>query len=59
MSNNEPKTCAHLPCRCVVPAEQTYCGQSCEDAGAKDVEIACECDHPPACPLTVTEETAA
>jgi hypothetical protein len=51
MLNNEQKTCAHIPCRCVVPAGQTYCGQWCEEAGSEDVEIACECDHPPACPL--------
>ena len=57
--NNEPKTCAHIPCRCVVPAGQTYCGQWCEEAGSEDVEIACECDHPPVCALTVTEETVA
>ncbi len=59
MLNNEPKTCAHIPCRCVVPAGQTYCGQWCEEAGSEDVEIACECDHPPVCALTVTEETVA
>ena len=35
------------------------CGQWCEEAGSEDVEIACECDHPPVCALTVTEETVA
>jgi hypothetical protein len=59
MSINETKTCAHLPCRCVVPAGQKYCGQSCEDAGSKEVEIACECDLPPVCALTVTEQSVA
>jgi hypothetical protein len=59
MSKNEPQTCAHLPCRCVVPAGEKYCGQSCEEAGSEEVEIACECDHPPACALTATEESVA
>ncbi len=59
MLRNEPRTCAHLPCRCVVPEGETYCGETCEDAGSAEVEIACECDHPPACPLTVAEESAA
>jgi len=40
---------------CVVPAGQTYCGQWCEEAGSENVEIACECDHLPASPLTASE----
>ena len=59
MSNSERKTCAHIPCRCLVEAGQKYCGQICEDAGSEDVEIACECDHPPDCALTVEEESVA
>ncbi len=55
MSSNELKTCAHIPCLCLVPAGQKYCGEWCEDAGSEDVEIACECNHPPACVLTVEE----
>jgi hypothetical protein len=51
-TTNEQKKCAHLPCRCVVPPGDKYCGQACKEAGAKEVEIACQCDHP-ACPLTV------
>jgi len=58
MAKNEQNTCAHIPCRCIVPVGQTYCGQSCEEAGSEDVEIACECRHP-ACVLTKAEETAA
>jgi len=59
MSNNESKTCAHLPCLCVVPEGQKYCGQSCEDAGSNDVEIACECGHSPGCALTVADRSVA
>jgi hypothetical protein len=55
MLDGKPKLCAHIPCRCVVPAGETYCGQACEDAGSEDVEIACECDHPPACALTASQ----
>jgi hypothetical protein len=50
MPNPEPKTCKHMPCRCVVPPHQDYCGDICRDAGKDDVEIACPCGHP-ACPL--------
>jgi hypothetical protein len=35
-----------------VQSGDKYCGQACKDAGSKDVEIACQCDHPN-CPLTV------
>ena len=59
MSNGEKRTCAHVPCRCVVAAGQTYCGKFCEEAGSEDVEIACQCDHPPACPLTAMEPMVA
>jgi hypothetical protein len=48
----EPTLCAHLPCRCVVKADNKYCGAACKDAGAEEVEIACQCDHA-TCPLTV------
>jgi hypothetical protein len=34
----------------VQPGEE-YCGQACKEAGTKEVEIACQCDHRP-CPLT-------
>jgi hypothetical protein len=52
MTTIEQTKCAHLPCRCVVQAGEKYCGQACQVAGSKDVEIACQCDHRP-CPLTV------
>ena len=45
------KKCAHIPCRCEIPHEQEYCGQACRDASREEVEIACQCDHPPECPL--------
>ena len=50
MTDAEQKTCAHIPCRCVVPPGEKYCGETCKDAGSGDVEIACECGHP-SCPL--------
>lgn len=51
MAQQDKKKCAHLPCNCEVPAGQKYCGDACRDAGSKDVEIACQCDHED-CPLT-------
>jgi len=52
MRNQKMKKCAHIPCLCDVSEGKEYCGEACRDAGSKDVEIACQCDHP-ACPLTV------
>jgi hypothetical protein len=52
MTTIEQTKCAHLPCRCVAIGGEQFCGQACKDAGSKDVEIACQCDHG-ACPLTV------
>jgi hypothetical protein len=51
MANQKTKKCAHIPCFCDVPNGNKYCGEACRDAGSKDVEIACQCDHPE-CPLT-------
>ena len=51
MTTSEKKY-AHLPCRCLVQSSDKYCGEACKDAGSKEVEIACQCDHGP-CPLTV------
>jgi len=51
-TTNEQVKCAHLPCRCSVQAGDKYCGEACKDAGSKEVEIACQCDHS-TCPLTV------
>ena len=59
MSKHQQKVCAHMPCRCLVSEGQTYCGESCEDAGSEDVEIACECDHPPQCSLMAEDENVA
>jgi hypothetical protein len=50
MPEREPKRRAHEPCRCLVSHDQEYCGESCRDAGKKEVEIACECGHLD-CPL--------
>jgi len=52
ITTNEQSKCAHLPCRCRVEPGDKYCSQACKEAGSKDVEIACQCDHG-ACPLTV------
>jgi len=52
MTTSEKGKCAHLPCRCLVPSSDKYCSDSCKEAGSKEVEIACQCDHK-SCPLTV------
>jgi hypothetical protein len=52
MTASEKRKCGHLPCRCLVLSSDEYCGQACKDAGSKEVEIACQCDHG-SCPLTV------
>jgi len=40
------KKCAHSPCQCQVDAGKKFCSQICEDAGASETEIACDCGHP-------------
>jgi hypothetical protein len=52
MTTTDQTKCAHLPCRCVTRPGDKYCGQACKEAGAGEVEIACQCDHG-SCPLTV------
>ena len=42
----EQKKCAHLSCKCVVTSDEKYCSQLCKEAGADEVEIACDCGHP-------------
>jgi hypothetical protein len=51
MTTNPTVKCAHLPCQCLVQGSDKYCGQACMEAGSKEVEIACQCDHG-SCPLT-------
>jgi hypothetical protein len=51
-TTSEKNRCAHLPCRCIVQSGDKYCGQACKEAGSKEVEIACQCDHGSG-PLTV------
>jgi hypothetical protein len=46
MSQEEHK-CAHEPCECTVAEGEKYCSDWCKDAGSEEVEIACECGHPP------------
>ncbi|HUJ96440.1 MAG TPA: hypothetical protein VLW84_14305 [Terriglobales bacterium] len=58
MSEIQANTCAHIPCSCTVPAGEKYCSESCEDAGAGDVEIACECGHA-GCAMNAVEENIA
>ena len=58
IGEREEKTCAHIPCSCVVPEGQKYCSQACKDAGSEDVEIACECGHA-SCGLGNAEENVA
>jgi hypothetical protein len=50
--NPKKRMCAHIPCLCIVPDGEEYCGAACRGAGSEDVEIACQCDHA-ACPLTI------
>jgi hypothetical protein len=45
MTTPEQKTCAHIPCTCVVESGKKYCSESCSDAGSGEAEIACECGH--------------
>lgn len=45
MNYPEQRTCAHIPCNCLVKPGEKYCSDSCSDAGSEDVEIACECGH--------------
>jgi len=52
MTTTGQNKCAHLPCRCTAKDNDKYCGQACKEAGSKEVEIACQCDHE-VCPLTV------
>jgi len=46
MANEQKHVCAHEPCQCAVPAGEKFCSDFCRDAGANEVEIACECNHP-------------
>ena len=46
MADEKQKTCAHEPCLCMVEAHEKFCGDFCRDAGADEVEIACDCGHP-------------
>jgi len=45
MRDVEQRTCAHIPCGCLVPPGEEYCSESCRDAGSNEVEIECECLH--------------
>ncbi len=47
MAEEKTKLCAHEPCQCTVAAHEKFCSDSCRDAGANEVEIACECHHAP------------
>ena len=38
--------CEHEPCTCTVASGQKFCSDFCRDAGADEVEIACQCAHP-------------
>lgn len=45
MADQNSNKCAHPACACMAPAGEKYCSQLCKDAGAKEVEIACDCGH--------------
>ncbi len=51
MPKEEPEQCARMACRCLVPHDHEYCGESCRDAGHEKIGIACEWGKPN-CPLT-------
>lgn len=42
----EQKKCAHPSCTCTAAKDSKYCSTYCEDAGADDIEISCDCGHP-------------
>jgi hypothetical protein len=46
MAHQEGNVCAHEPCQCKVPAGEKFSSDFCREAGADEVEIACDCDHP-------------
>jgi len=52
MTTNEQNKCAHVPCSCTAQAGDKYCGETCREAGAEEVEIACSCNHGTCPPLT-------
>jgi len=42
------KKCEYEQCRCMVPEHEHYCSDYCKDAqGEKEIEIQCDCKHPP------------
>jgi len=45
--SKKSKKCAHIPCRCPVAEGEEYCGDACRLAGSGEVEVLCECHHPP------------
>lgn len=45
--DQKERKCAHEPCNCDVAQGQKFCSDWCKDAGAEEVEIACECGHAP------------
>jgi hypothetical protein len=52
MTTTTQTKCAHIPCRCETQPGEKYCGPACKEAGSKEVEIACPCDHG-TCALTL------
>jgi hypothetical protein len=51
MTSDTTTKCAHLPCQCAAKADDKFCGDACKEAGASEVEIACQCNHVP-CVIT-------
>jgi hypothetical protein len=44
----DPTTCAHSPCKCLVPTDGPYgkyCSEHCKEA-ADETELRCDCQHP-------------
>ena len=53
---SEAKKCAHPACNCLVPGDEKYCSQYCDDS-ADTVEISCNCHHA-GCEMGVAEVPA-
>jgi len=45
MADKAQNKCAHPSCECVTALGEKYCSQFCKDAGAEELEIACDCGH--------------
>jgi len=54
---DKDKKCAHPACICPTREDSKFCSTYCEDAGAYEVEIACDCGHAVCDDLVVASAT--